>query len=418
MYPLMIIALLGLSWTTQACAQEASQSPGRLGMEEAVQVALRDNPVLKAARQRVSAAGGRVTAARAIPNLEVQAVPVGSVNDNPVIASQVLDVIGKLKYRTKIAEAERTATERDYKAVELEVVSAVRRAYVDLQEALRVQTLMEEAARLARSLQDAAQKQFDLGDVARSHVVRTRVEVSRIEQELTEARREAALRSAELNKLLGRDAVTPVTPSEDLQFTPLDPPPDVKETALQFRPEIQTAKADLQARAWGVRSARAQRNPDIFVQTRAGRNDESAEPGLTGLGIVMPLWDWGSIRGQVKEAQAKVKEQEAIVTEVKNAVALEVESALKRLQTSREVVERYQQSVVPDAEELMKMMQISYAEGASSYLEVIDAQRTLTEARINLTNATAEHERSIVELRRAVGGSLTPPVPNQQGGQK
>ncbi|NCQ31412.1 MAG: TolC family protein [Armatimonadetes bacterium] len=419
--PLLLVALCQVAVDAEPSSQvappiaaPAPQSPPRLSLQECLQQALQGNPSLQAARQRMVAAGGRLTAARALPNPEVQVVPVGSANDNPVIVTQVFEVLGKRKHRARTAESEKQVAEHELRAVELAVLAAVSAAYVDLQEAERAQALAEEAAKLARSLHEAAQRQFDLGDVARAHVVRTRLQVGRVEQESVTARGEVAVRAAALNWLLGREAATPVAPAEELQYAELEPAPELKARALTQRPEVQAAEAGLSARSQAVELARAQRNPDLFFQTRLGHDDGGGRSGLTALGLTVPGWDWGSVRGQVREAQANLAEQRALLTAAQNAVSLEVEAALRRLQTSREIVQRYQTQVVPDAEELMKMTQVGYEQGATGYLEVIDAQQSLTDARTALARAVAEHQRNVVELRRAAGEPFAPAAAGAQ----
>ncbi|MCS6858697.1 MAG: TolC family protein [Abditibacteriales bacterium] len=391
---------LCLGWTTAVAAQE------RLSLEQALQLALRNNPRITAARQRVAAAQGRVDSARSHPNPELQLIPAGKIDDAQLVLFQPTELLsGRRTLRHRAARAEAAAAEADLHAEMLALTFDVTTAYVAWQEAVKVQQLTEKSVALARRLHETAQKQFDAGDVPRAHVIRTRIELASAEQELTAARAMTDMRRAALNTLLARAPHTLAAPADDLTYTPREVDvSDLIGIALAQRPEIQAAQFNAQSGEFIVQFARAQRRPDLLFEWRSVRLTRH-EGRAVGVGLSFPLLDFGRIRGEVRAAAAEAAARRALLVQVQQTVALEVEAALRRLRAAREQVEIYTKRISPDVEELMKMMQAGYPEGVT-LLEVIDAQRTLTTTGIQFVRAVAEHQRALTELERAIGGTL------------
>jgi len=70
------------------------------------------------------------------------------------------------------------------------------------------------------------------------------------------------------------------------------------------------------------------------------------------------------------------------------------------------VADAYSTTIAARAQSLAELLQLSYERGGSTLLEVIDAERTLTETQLEHVRATAQYHRSLAELTLAVGGAL------------
>jgi outer membrane protein TolC len=378
----------------------------RLSLQQARQLALQNSPRMVSAKQRVAAAQGRQQSAQSHPNPELQFIPAGKIDDAQLTLFQPTEFLsGKRTFRSRASNAEVQAAEADLRAEILTLAFDVTTVYIEWQKAVKVQQLTEEAVALARRLHETAQKQLDVGDVPRAHVVRTRIELARAEQELTAAHATTDVRRAALNTLLARAPDTPVAPAEDLIYMPHNvDAAQLQRVALSQRAELQAAQFAAQSSEFAVKFAQAQRRPDVVFQFERV-SLRHREGSSAGVGISFPLLDFGRIRGEVRAAKAEVAERNALLTQAQQVVALEVETALRRLRAAREQVEAYAKRIVPDAEELMQMMQSGYPEGVT-LLEVIDAQRTLTTTRIGYAQAVADYQHALAELERAIGGTL------------
>lgn len=375
--------------------------PG-LSLDAAVRLALELNPSISVAARAVDSARASLTGAKRPPSPEIYVAPYGQIDDVQVGVSQQLEMNTR-GARIGAARAALRSAEWDLEAARREVVFRVRTAYVDALEAQAALELQNTALDLIRQVLASARRSFELGNVPRSHVVRARVEEATAHQQVTEAEADFQVRKAALNAAIGRRADTPLTLADPLVFKPVAvsvgrPAEDV----LAQRPEVKSAEAQVEAAAGDVAVARREQHPDVLVQ--AGR---AAFGGVgentVGVGFTLPFLDWGRRKAEIARAEAEMNGQRARREQTVNDVLLEVEEARRRLGAARQAVGTYQKGILADAEELMRMAQTGYEEGAMNYLEVLDARRTLTETRAASFRAVAEYQRSLAALQRAVG---------------
>ena len=190
-------------------------------------------------------------------------------------------------------------------------------------------------------------------------------------------------------------------------------------SGLINRPDIIGAEANLEARRAQVDAIGKQRLPQVELQARRsaflGREGSYAIRAV----ITAPIFDFGSIKGEKRAAQADVRASEARITLLRSQAASQVEQALIRLDQQRATVERYQSGIVPQTLDLLRKTQVGFAAGASSYLEVLEAQRTLRAVQTEYLQALVGVRTSEAQLESALGA--TPPenllgaINNQQG---
>ncbi len=182
--------------------------------------------------------------------------------------------------------------------------------------------------------------------------------------------------------------------------------------ALQ-RPDIVSAQATLEARQAQVNAIARQRYPDIELQLRRGSFFGQAQsgqgPGQSSTAlravITVPLFDFGSLGREKKAAQAEVRAGQAQLALLRQQAATQVEQALIRLAQQRQTVETYRSGIVPQTLDLLRKSQIGYAAGASTYLEVLDAQRTLRQVQIEYLQALVGTRTSEAALEIALGAA-------------
>lgn len=424
----LALALAVCRPATSGFVSASAENLSELSLRQAIELALRMNPRVGAARQGVVARRGSLRSARSLPPPQLLATAVGTFNDNPLILSQSFDVIAKRDARSRSAHLETEAAAFRLQATQSEVEYDVAVAYAELQEAVELLKFVEQSTELLQSLRTIAQRRFDLGDVPRVHVTRTEIELDRVEQEMKRATAQSYVKRVALNAVMGCDPSTPVMPSDPLM---LEAAPNwlaefigsllggpsrlasdssfdlqrLRETAMAIRPQLQSARSLLRARQADVTVARAARFPDLVFQARTGTRIGSAGSQL-GFGLSLPLFDWGSLSGEITSAKARAAEQAAVLSGAQLEASAEVESALHRLLAARSVAEGYVERIVPHTESLATTMRLSYEQGGSTLLEVIDAQRTLAAAQAERVRALTDYKTAVAGLRLAVGRKL------------
>ncbi len=192
------------------------------------------------------------------------------------------------------------------------------------------------------------------------------------------------------------------------------------------RPDIVGAQATLESRQAQVRAIARQRYPDIELQLRRGSffgqgygSAQGSRSTALRAVITLPIFDFGSISREKKAAQAEVRGQQAQITLLRQQAATQVEQALIRLGQQRQTVQNYRTVIVPQTLDLLRKTQVGYAAGASTYLEVLDAQRTLRQVQTEYLQALVGTRTSEAALESALGAappaSIFGPIVNPSG---
>ncbi len=432
---------------------------------------------VEAARQRVGAArsmGNPVL--QIVPGLGNR-----EARDEEIILSQPLDVFGRRRARAGVAGAELRAAQAQSTLTERSLVVAVKNAAADLFAAQEAESLGQVQVEVAELFRDAAARRAQLGDVPPVQVQRAELELLRVQNDLTTAQAERLARRAGLNQLVGQAPETPLRvalpistgltdvlrlrpapfrsgaaqstlPATPQTLTPQPPLPSLGEgvpslrgggegqtpllggssqvgsdlvglrsqllPGLMTRPDIVGAQATLEARRAQIGVLRSERRPGIEIQARRSAVTGSGSTALRAV-IVVPLFDFGSNRGERRALEAEVRGQEAQIALLRSQAAAQIEQALIRLQQQRQTVERYRTGIVPQTLDLLRKTQIGYAQGASTYLEVLEAQRTLRQVQTEYLQALVGTRTSEAQLEGALGAtlptSLTGPLSNPAG---
>ena len=430
----------------------AVSNEAEVSVEELVRRALENNPQPAIARANLEAARQRAGALRSLPNPILQIVPgfFGSeeARDEEIILSQPLDLFGQRKAQRRVLQAEARRVESESTLITRALSVEVKNAAANLFAAQEAESLGLAQVAVAQAFRDAAFRRAELGDVPPVQVQRAELELLRVQNELTNARSERLVRSAVLNQLVGQAPETPLRvalPTNSTltgllsnisaPSTPAAVPSDgnsplaspvpassqagseavsnqifsqrgVLLSSLINRPDIVGAEATLEARRAQVDAISKQRLPQIELQARRNAVFGSGEFALRAV-ITAPIFDFGSIKNEKRAAQAEVRAQESQIILMRSQAASQVEQALIRLDQQRASVERYRSGIVPLTLDLLRKTQIGYAAGASTYLEVLEAQRTLRVVQTEYLQALVGVRTSEAQLESALGA--TPP---------
>ena len=384
-----------------------------LSLDEALILAHQNSPTLNAARARLAGAQAHLQVAGSPPNPTLAVAQPYAIKgqtggfDEGVLAAQIFELGGKRAARTGVAQGELAAVQAEQNGALAALDFAVRSAYFEALSADAQRELAASSLQVNQKFLDAGQAQFQAGDVARRDVVRANIEVARAQGELEKAQSEGENRYANLRSLLGLPTEAPLhlTGTLDFQLDNFDVQ-TLQDFAAKNRAESQSASALIKAREAAIREARAQGKPDAFVEGRRTKLYPSNNGLSVRVGIEMPLFDRGRNRAGVREAQAALEEQKANGQETQRTLSLEITTTFNTLQSARRMVESFRKGRLDQAKELLDMAQTGYEKGASSYLEVLDAQQLLRSEQTEYTRALAAFNIARADVQRALGGTL------------
>lgn len=407
-YPIAAALILtGIPFSNVYAQQVVATAPVSLSMTEAIRRTQTVSPQARAALARLRAADARQRGARTQPTPTITlAGDTGGLGDD-LFVSQPLEIGDKVSARVASARGMRRAADAEIRLTSADLALTARTAYI---EALRTRTEQELAADQlanARSFADAAALQYQAGDVPRSNVVRSKIEVTRAEQALRIAETERENRYATLRSLTGLPGDAPLTLTDSLIFADTSfNLPDLQAAALQSRPDLVAAREQLAARGADIRGAKAQRQPDLLVEARRVRWGNASSGQALRFGVTFPLGDTGRIAADVRAADAAREEQVALLAELERTVRLDVEIAYRTAVQTKATAESFRAGRLDQSKELLSMVQVGYERGANSYIELLDAQQVYRTEQVEYARALAAYQIAIATLERAVGGKL------------
>jgi len=431
-----ILAVLGAPW---ALAQAPA---GPLSLAEAVRLALERNPEVLVAHEQLEELKGRITEVRAdaYPQVSLQGfglrlrdpsilnsasfdklpdefrsalVPkAANLFDFGVTVSQPLYTAGKVGTAIKLALEGQREKEAALETVRQRVAFKVYQAFHDLLLAQANLEVVRDNQRQREKHLEQAKSRFGLGVATEIDVLRSEVNLANMEPERIRAENTLRLARAVLNSLIVVDLDAPTTIEGRLEYRPMaaSPPTELQTQALEVRPEIMVGMRLVQEAKLLGSLARAENKLRVDMEGRYGYNIRDPKnmfrPDFTRWNITfnfkLPLYDGGRKRGQVMQADSRLRAAEQNLAQLVNNVKLEIKAAADDLQSSAEAIAAARLNVT-QAEKVLAMMQANYQYGAATTLDVVDSQTALTMARNAEINATYQYQVAKGRLRLAAG---------------
>jgi cobalt-zinc-cadmium efflux system outer membrane protein len=178
---------------------------------------------------------------------------------------------------------------------------------------------------------------------------------------------------------------------------------ELRAMALNERPDVQAARYTLQAAESALKLAKAQRARDVIITYEYQRvgNDHAA-----GVAAQIPLFTYNNQRAGITQAEADVKAAEALVKQAELQAMTDVEKAYQAHLTARRKLDLFNSQNLDQVERLRQIATYSYKEGASSLIELLDAQRYYNQALTSYNQSRADYQSSLWQLEQATGRSL------------
>ena len=396
-------------------------------LQELIRTMLKQNYDLQLATERINAARAQVAISRSrlFPQVQGNSDFSGGKEHNfqtksnflllTADAAFQLDFFGRLRRATEASRAELLATEDARQTVILTLVSDVAGAYFAL---LQLDLQLEITRETVKTQQDSVK----LTNLRVEHGVATRLDVLQAQQVLDSANaqipdleRRIAQEENAISILLGNYPQA-VPRGRPLVEQPLPPevPPGMPSSLIERRPDIREAEQVLVSANAQIGVAKAQFFPQIaltgsgggsFGRSSAFSSLMSSQVGIWSYGAQMsqPIFTGGALRGNLRAAESQ--HQQALISyrqTIQRAFG-DVSDALIGYEKLHQVRIR-QEDTVRDLQESVRLSDMRYKGGTTTYLEVLDGQRSLFSAELTLAEARGTEYQSLVQLYRALGG--------------
>jgi outer membrane protein, multidrug efflux system len=405
------------------------------GLERFIDEALRNNRDLRIAAQRVElaraqygiqnsqrwptlAADGSITKQQAPSALSATENQASSLyRAGLAMPAWEIDLWGRLGSLSDAALRNVESNEALQRFVQVGLVSRLASGWLSLLEtdqaldiSRRTETSRQESLRIVRL-------RFNAGIVSKVDLTQAETSLAQAQAAIAQLLQRRSLQENALSVLAGRNpGPVPLGAKLATYALPTTLPAGLPSTLLTRRPDVKAAELTLAGTQSNIDAARKAFLPSIsltgflgFVSPQLSQLlDGGDRAGYTVQpAITLPLFTGGRLQGNLQAAEAQQRIALEDYARTTQTALREVEDALvsfQRLREQREATER----IVAASQERLRLVDLRYVNGISGYFEVLDAQRQLFDAELQMTQLTSGTYASVIELYRALGGGWQP----------
>lgn len=379
---LYAFALVGLLYQPTLAEAET------LDKQTALQRALQNNPSYKAALANIDAHAGSRIQASLSPNpdavIEIENFAGEDEQDGfdgaefTIGIEQTIEVGGKRTNRTDIADFDYKISQEEARAQALRLLAETEYAFIRVAVAQKRISLANKRLSLADKTHSIVKKRIGVAKAADIQHTKADIEKASAEVEKRKAKKEMITAQNDLARLLGVMDATSLDVTTDLDILPqLIKLQDLLDT-LKNAPQSKAQEfAKMQARS-SFDLARSQAIPDPTVGLGVRRFNENDSTALVA-SLSFPIPVFNRNQGSIAEAKANMMKADAEGYASELAMRQSAIQAWENLASSLEETQRYQNEIIPSAHKAYTQADDGYGRGAFTFLDLLDAQRTLYE---------------------------------------
>jgi len=405
-------------------AQALAQNPGSvtISLDDAIQMALRHNHNILAARTTVQQNEAEEITANLRPNPVIlsdwQFLPVfqpsqftadylDNVAQFDLGVSYLFERGKKRQHRLQAARDLTAVTRSQVADNERSLAFSVATGFINVELAESTLELAKQDLKSFQNTVDISEARYNAGDIGEGDLLKIKLQMLQFQTDVSAAQLARVQGLSDLRQLLGYESIAPdydVAGAFDYQPVKgnLD---DFQATALQNRP-------DLRAAHQGVTAANSQH----ALQQAIGKRDVTAEINYTHLSYLndvslfgqmqMPIFDRN--QGEIARAGFAITQAQEQERFANGQVLTDVRDAFENLRTNDQVVGLYRSGYLDEAQQSRDISEYAYRHGAASLLDFLDAERSYRSIQLAYRQALASYLLALEQLRQAVGTRSLP----------
>jgi len=306
-----------------------------------------------------------------------------------------------------------SSSEYSYRQTKQETIVAVKIASFGL---LKAQTLLEvqqDVVKRAQQQLDIAKARYDLGSASLSDYLKAKVLISNAKLDLVNAKNAVEIARATLNTVLGISVNSPTSIDAKLEYQKYEVNLDNSlKTALATHPLVEKSKADLDASEAQLMSAWSRHLPSLTARFDYGWFDARFPDNRRDWGridswavsfvVSMNIFSGFQITSDINAAKHSKRAADERLSQQKKDLELQIRTAYLNVQSAEEKISVTQEAA-KSAEQDLNLTQEKYNLGAASTLELLDAQVSYRTAKTNEVNALFDYTVAVSELEKALG---------------
>jgi len=383
-------------------------------LDRIIDLALERNPLIAGAQSLIAQNEGRRTEAGAYPNPTIGFQTADATIRDPsngvrlmergVTVHQTVEWPGMRAARQDAAEAGFAGATVGLEESKLNLIAEVKTAFYDLLLAERNVDLLQQNLETVQEVARIVKARVRSGEGPQFEAVKADVEVLKAKQEMTKAKNAVRV------KLVGLDTLTAggLGPRYKVQgdFRSLRDrlePEQMAARDLSQHPILKRQGKLVEQAEFAVSKERQARVPNVTLYGGYAR-EAGREAVVAGLSVPTPLWY--RQQGHIATALGTQRKEEAELIRMRNDLARAINQHAREAETAQDQILVYEEGLLKQAQEALRIAQLSFRQGASSLLDVLDAQRVQRQITVDYNLARFELSLALTRYERALGGPL------------
>ncbi len=324
--------------------------------------------------------------------------------------SYQVDLFGGLRRATEAARAALLATEEAHRTVLITLISDVATNYYQLLLLDLQLQISEDTVRSQENSVRLTQSRVERGVATRVDMLQAKQVLDAANAQIPDLERQIRQTEDAISILLGNyPEGVPRGAALSSQYLPPEVPAGITSALLERRPDIRQAEKNLIYYNARIGVARAAFFPQISLTGSFGRSDllssliENQGIWSYGASLMQPIFTGGALRSNLALAESQQRQAVLSYRQTIQTAFGDVSDALVALEKYREARVK-QEQYVSDLSESVRLANMRYNGGITTYLEVLDAQRALFAQQLTLAQFRAFEFQSVVQLYKALGG--------------
>ena len=385
----------------------ASTAASALALDDYLAQVARHNPELAAARGQRAFAEAESLTARAYPNPEVELgagpwrsrVGGASGSATQLGITQPIDLPSVRTPRIGAAEAGVAAALAGERATRLAIGFLARQAYAEWLRRVEDERGANQNVALLAQIRDRVAARVAVGEAPRFELVRAEAEALAAQNALAAARLRVEEARGTMRRLAGNALPAQFEPTGPAPM-PADQAPALallQDEVLAAHPALKVLEAERERARLRLEQERALRAPQPSLRLGDSRDPEMRATTV-GVAITVPLWN--RREGPIAQAQAGIDLAAAQIERERANLLRELDSAHARFGIAQRQVQTFEAGLLKSAEAALQVAEAAYRFGERSFLEVLDAQRTLRTVRTDYNQARFDRLSAWLDLER------------------
>lgn len=407
---------------TSAQAPIGVQGPVKITLDDAIQMALRHNHNLLAARTTIQQSEDEEITANLRPNpvllgdaLFVPFFQPSDFNSTFMDNSAEFDLgvsylfergrkrqhrLQAAKDQTAIARSQVTDNERT-------LTFQVATQFIGVQLAESALGLAQDDLKSFQNTVDISQERYRAGDISEDDFLKIKLQLLQFQTDASQAELAKVQALSDLRQLLGYESVSSdYDVAGSLDYQPINAQlEDLQAKALATRPDLRAAQQGVTAATSQYELAKAQGKHDVTAQVNYTHVSAANTASLFGQ-IQLPIFDRN--QGEIARAQVAITQAQEQEKATSDQVMTDVEDAYEGLRTNDKIIQIYRSGYLDEAKQDRDISEYSYRRGAASLLDFLDAERSYRATQLAYRQSLAAYEQALEQLREAVGTRSLP----------